>query len=145
MDADTHVPSEPGTTRTLIRGIFRDAQELLDQHVRLVRSEVKQEVRQLKRGIVSVGIGVVIAGLGVVYLLGMVVQLLASSTQIPLWGCYGIVGGTLALVGAVLLFGGRKSVSDTHLAPPPVTGQALKEDVEWLKRMKHHGTAEPTT
>lgn len=145
MDADTSVPKEPGPTRTLVKGIFQDAQNLLDQHVRLLRSEVKQEVRQLKRGIVSVGVGAAIAGLGVIYLLGMIVHLLAANTRIPLWGCYGIVGGGLALVGAVLLLGGRKSVSDAHLAPPPVTGQALKEDVEWLKSMKHHGTARPTT
>jgi hypothetical protein len=33
----------------------------------------------------------------------MLVHLLASLTSIPLWGCYGIVGSLLFVVGGVLL------------------------------------------
>jgi hypothetical protein len=33
----------------------------------------------------------------------MLVQVLAAYTEIPLWGCYGIVGGVLVVVGGVLL------------------------------------------
>ena len=143
MDPEPFDPPEAGA-RSLVKGIFRDAQELLDQHVRLVRSEVKQELRRLKTGVLSVCVGAGIAALGVICLLGMAVHALAASTPIPLWGCYGIVGGALGVVGAGVLFAGRRSVSDVHLAPPPVTARALKEDAEWLGNMKHRKAAEQT-
>jgi hypothetical protein len=131
-------------TSQLVKGILRDAQELLNQQVRMFRSELKQEVRQLRSGMVSLLIGAVVAILALILLLGMLVHLLAEHTQIPLWGCYGIVGGGLGLVGLALVLGGRKSVSDVHLAPPPASAQALKENVEWLKNLKQN-VAERTT
>jgi Putative Actinobacterial Holin-X, holin superfamily III len=140
---DSEIP-EPGAGH-LVSGIIRDAQDLLNQQFRLFRTEIKQEVRQLRTGIVSVCVGVGITALGTLLLLGMLVHALATYTSIPLWGCFGIVGGTLTVVGLGFLFGGRKSVADVHLAPPPVSAQALKENVEWLKSMKPRKNAEPTT
>jgi hypothetical protein len=128
-----------------MKGILLDAQELLGQQVQLFRSEVKQEVRQLKSGIVSISIGAGIVAAGALTLVGMLVHLLAAKTEIPLWGCYGIVGGGLMVPGLLILLGGKKSVADVHLAPPPETAQALKENVAWLKNLKHGNTAEPTT
>jgi hypothetical protein len=143
---DHEAPVSPETgAGTLLGGILRDAQTLLAQQLALFRTEVKQELRQLKSGLVSLGIGIGIAAVGGLLLLGMVVHLLAAKTQIPLWGCYGIVGGALSMVGIAFLIGGRKSVADVHLAPPPATAQALKENVEWLKNLKPAKTAEPTT
>jgi hypothetical protein len=142
---DPQIPVSPDTaTGQLVKGILRDAQDLLDQQVRMFRSELKQEVRQLRSGMVSLLIGAVVATLALILLLGMLVHLLAERTQIPLWGCYGIVGGGLGLVGLALVLGGRKSVSDVHLAPPPASAQALKENVEWLKNLKQN-VAERTT
>jgi hypothetical protein len=143
VNDETPVSSETGAG-TLMKGILQDAQHLLNQQIQLFRSEVKHELHQLRTGMVSLLIGAGIAAVGVVCLLGMLVHLLAAKTTIPLWGCYGIVGGGLGLVGLVLLLGGRKSVSDVHLAPPPATAQALKENVEWLKNLGHRKTAEPT-
>ena len=144
MDRDTHVSPETGAG-TLMKGILMDAQDLLGQQLQLFRGEVKQEVRQLKSGIVSISIGAGIAAIGALTLVGMLVHLLAAKTEIPLWGCYGIVGGGLTVGGLILLLGGKKSVADVHLAPPPETAHALKENVAWLKNLKHGKTAEPTT
>jgi len=132
---------EPGIG-TLLGGVVRDGQTLLKQQLELFRSEVKQEVRQLKTGVVSICIGVGIALMATIFLLAMLVHLLHTYTQIPLWGCYGIVGGALALIGGGILAGGRKSVADVHLTPPPVSAQALKENIEWVTKRK---TPEPTT
>jgi hypothetical protein len=133
---------EAGTGQ-LVSGILSDAKTLLEQQVQLFRSELKHELRQLRTGLVSVCIGGGFAAVGVLFLLAMAVHLLAAKTQIPLWGCYGIVGGAVTAVGLGFLFGGRKSVSGVELAPPPVTAQALKENVEWLKSLKHRKTVEP--
>jgi hypothetical protein len=130
---------------TLLGGIVRDGQQLLHQQLEMLRSEVKQELHQLRSGLVSVCIGVGVAAVGGMFLLVMLVHLLDAYTEIPLWGCYGIVGGALGLVGGAFLIGGRKSVSDLQLSPPPATARALKENIEWIKNLKHRGAAEPTT
>ena len=143
MQPETPVSSETGTGE-LVGGILRDAQELLRQQVEMFRSELKQEVRQLKSGLVSVSIGVGVAVVGTLFLVSMLVHLLAAKTEIPLWGCYGIVGGALMVLGLGFLARGKKSVSDVHLASPPATAQALKENVAWLKTLKERKTAEPT-
>jgi len=143
MDAETRVHPETGAA-ALVGGILEDAKDLLGQQVEMFRSEVKQELRQLRHGIVSVCIGAGIAVLGALFILTMVAHLLAAKTEIPLWGCYGIVGGGLAVIGLIMLAAGRKSVSDVHLARPPVATRALKENVEWLKSLKQRKTVEPT-
>lgn len=143
MDRETPVSPEMGAG-TLMKGILLDAQELLGQQVQLLRTEVKQELRQLKTGIVSISIGLGIAAIGGLALVGMLIHLLAAKTEIPLWGCYGIVGGGLAILGIVFLLGGKKSVVDVHLAPPPETAQALKENVAWVKNLKFRNTVKST-
>jgi len=143
MKVDPPIDPEPGTG-ALIGGILHDANELLGQQVEMFRSEVRQELRQLRTGMVSVCVGVGIAVAGALFIFVMLVQLLAAKTTLPLWACYGVVGGGLALIGVAFLSRGKKSVSDVHLAPPPATAQALKENVAWLKNVKHAKTAEPT-
>jgi hypothetical protein len=133
MASEIPSSSEPGMA-TLVGGIVRDGQTLLKQQLELFRSEVKQEVRQLRSGIVSIAIGGIVALIGVIFLLGMVAHLLFAKTEIPLWGCYGIVGGAAVLIGAGVLLGGRKAAADVHLAPPPVTARTLKENLAWVKR-----------
>jgi hypothetical protein len=132
--------SEPGIG-TLLGGVIRDGQTLLKQQLELFRSEVKHEVRQFRSGVVSICIGAGIAATGAIFLFAMLAHLLHTFTEIPLWGCYGIVGGALALIGGGILMGGRKSVADVHLAPPPITARALKENIEWVTKRK---TPEPT-
>lgn len=144
MDREPRFSPETGTG-TLMKGILLDAQDLVGQQLQLFRSEVKQEVRHLKSGMVSISIGAGIVVAGALTIVGMLVHLLAAKTEIPLWGCYGIVGGGLMLPGLLILFGGKKSVADVQLAPPPETAQAFKENVAWLKNLKHGKTAEPTT
>ena len=91
-------------------------------------------MRQLRSGMVSICVGAGVAAIGTVFVLAMLVHLLSAYSAIPLWGCYGIVGGAVALVGALILAGGRKSVADVHLAPPPITAQSLKENVAWVRK-----------
>jgi hypothetical protein len=144
MDPEPSIPKEPGAA-SLMRGILSDGQDLLQQQIQLFRSEIRQELKQLRSGLVSLFIGGVIAGMGAIFLFVMLAQLLAATTAIPLWGCYGIVGGGLIIAGIATLAGGRKSVAEVQLAPPPVTAQALKENVEWLKNIRHGKTADTTT
>jgi hypothetical protein len=110
----------------LVSGIVADAEELIGQQIDLLRSEVLQEIRQAK------------AGSGILSTM-MLVHLLHKSTRIPLWGCYGLVGGLLGVIGTGLLYSGEKEVADVQLMPPPQTAQALKENIEWVKEQATPG------
>ena len=62
----------------------------------------------------------------------MLVHLLQALTALPLWACYGIVGGLLAAGGIGLLVLGTQTLAQLHLVPQD-TVETMKENVEWLK------------
>jgi hypothetical protein len=47
----------------------------------------------------------------------MLVHVLAASTTVPLWGCYGIVGGLLAVLGGVLLAVAKTKADELDVVP----------------------------
>lgn len=118
---------------TLVGGIVHDAQNLISQQFALLQREIQGEIRQAKNAALSLGAGAGIVALGVVFLLVAAAHALNYYANLPLWGCYGIVGGTVTLIGAALLAYGRREAHDVHLIKPPQTAEALKENIEWLK------------
>jgi hypothetical protein len=58
----------------------------------------------------------------------MMVHGLHRSTRIPLWGCYGLVGGRWRRPGAA----GARRAAGIQLVPRE-TIAVLREDVAWLK------------
>jgi hypothetical protein len=69
---------------------------------------------------------------GGLLLIIMLVHLLQTLTPIPLWGCYGIVGGVLLVVGLVLLATVRKTAEEIDVIPRQ-TVETLKENAKWIK------------
>jgi len=100
---------------------------------RLLRSEVGEELQQAKTAALSMGAGAGLIATGGILSALMLVHGLHRSTRLPLWGCYGLVGGLLGAMGTGLLAAGRYEASRVELAPPPQTLAALREDLEWLK------------
>jgi len=121
-----------GEMTKLVGQIVRDSERLLDQHGRLLRSELHESLHAVPRVIASMGAGAACAavggGLGVL----MLVHGLHRSTRLPLWGCYGLVGGALAAVGAGLMTSGARKAAGINLLPRETIG-ALREDVAWIK------------
>lgn len=109
MDARTEHAAGPGFS-SLISGILRDAKDLVIQGAALAKLEVKDELRKAKSAAIAAGIGLGTAAIGGILLILMVVHLLAASTEIPLWGSYGIVGGVLLVVGGILFAAGKSKV-----------------------------------
>jgi hypothetical protein len=107
--ADPHV-SEPNLGG-LITGILNDVRDLVTDGVALAKLEMRDELRKAKLAAVQVGIGIGIMAVGGILVLVMLVHLLAATTTIPLWGCYGIVGGALLIVGGLLLGMGKQAVT----------------------------------
>jgi Putative Actinobacterial Holin-X, holin superfamily III len=102
---------------SLIGGIANDAKELLLREVALTKLEAQYELRKAKSKALALGIGIGISILGGIFLVLMLAHLLASLTSIPLWGCYGIVGSLLVVVGGVLLMAAKTKAEELDAVP----------------------------
>ena len=118
---------------TLVKEIIHDTEALIGQQLRLLRSEVREELGQAKDAALVIGAGAGLVATGGVLTVLMSVHALQKATRLPLWACYGLVGGLLGAAGAGLLAVGRREAEGVHLAPPPRTTEALKENLAWLK------------
>lgn len=119
----------------LVTGILSDAQDLMKQQVALLRTEIREDFRKTKEaGLTMIG-GAICAAVGGLLLCLMVVYLLHWATELPLWGCFAIVGGLLSLVGAALIWAG-KAKFETFNPLPDQSAEALKENVQWMTNPK---------
>jgi len=124
--------TEVGELAHLAGLIVHDTERLLRQHVDLLRSEVRQGLNEIPPAIVSIGAGAGLVAAGGVLGSLMLVHGLHRFSRIPLWGCYGLVGGLLATVGGGLVVSGTRRAAAIRLVPRE-TMTALHEDLEWLK------------
>lgn len=142
MATEAEAPPKPEVA-PLVRGIVNDLGDLLQQQLKFARAEIRTDMRKTWDVTQLFGIGAVVGLLGMVVLAFMAAHLLhwltspsgADPATLPLWACFGIVGGALALVGGLLLMAGiRKFKSFTLL--PEQTAQTVKENVEWIANSK---------
>lgn len=121
-----------GETIELVGLIVRDAERLLDQHAHLIRGELRRELRAVPAAAATIGVGAGLAAVGGGLGALMLVHGLHRFTRLPLWGCYGLVGGALAATGGGLLASGTRKAASISLVPRESLG-ALREDVVWIK------------
>jgi uncharacterized membrane protein YqjE len=124
-------PADQPSLTSLVSGIVNDVQQLVRQEINLARTEVKQEWEKAKTAAGALMAGMVLLGVGGVLLCFMLVYLI-HSFNVDLWICFLIVGGLLALTGAVLAGIGYSQASRVNVIPPQ-TAQTLKENVQWIK------------
>jgi Putative Actinobacterial Holin-X, holin superfamily III len=131
---------EPTLAQLLI-GLIHDAQQLLRQEVALAKHEIRVELRKILGAGMSLGLGIGIAAIGGWLLILMLVHLLHELTALPLWMCYGIVGGLCAAGGIVLLVLGKQKLARLHLVPQQ-TVETMQENVQWVKaQVRVNGTS----
>ena len=130
MDNRSPRPAAPSLA-ALLGGIMKDAKDLLVQELTLAKLEGHDEVRQIKTAALSLGIGVGVAAVGGILLSVMLVHMLAAYTDIPLWGCYGIVGSVFGVLGWVLLASGKHKIEEIDVMPQTV--ETMKETAQWLR------------
>jgi hypothetical protein len=129
------------TLRELLTGLMHDAMVLLRQEVALAKHEIRAELWNIILAILFLGVGGGIAAIGGLLLILMLVHLLHALTPLPLWACYGIVGGLFAGGGIVLLVLGKKRLTGLHLVPQK-TVETMQENVQWIKnKVSANGTA----
>jgi hypothetical protein len=132
LDVSTQGFTGKPSFASLLEGLIRDIKTLVRQEITLAKDEIQAEVRKLKMAGLSVIIGTALAAVGGLLLIFMLVHLLQAVTGLPLWACYGIVGGLLVGSAALLLFKAKANMSDVHLAPQQ-TLAAMKENATWIK------------
>ena len=93
---------------SLVRGIIDDAKELVFAQYEYRKYQTLQRAAKAKTTAIWLALGTVLTGLGGLLIVLMVVHLLRAFTDIPLWGCYGIVGVILLTIGAIFLYGGKR-------------------------------------
>jgi hypothetical protein len=130
MDNRSPRPAAPSLA-ALLGGIMKDAKDLLVQELTLAKLEGHDELRQIKTAALSLGIGVGVAAVGGILLSVMLVHVLAAYTDIPLWGCYGIVGSVFGVLGWVLLASGKHKIEEIDVMPQTV--ETMKENTQWLR------------
>jgi hypothetical protein len=111
---------------------MHDAQKLLRHEVALATHEIRIELRNTILAVMFLGTGIGIAAIGGWLLILMLVHLLHALTALPLWACYGIVGGLFAAGGIVLLVLGRIKLARVHVVPQK-TVESMQEEVQWIK------------
>ena len=118
---------------SLLGGIANDATELLLRKVALTKLEVQYELRKAKTAAIALGIGIGTIATGGILLMLMLVHVLAALTVVPLWGCYGIVGSALVVLGGVLLAAGKTKAEELDVVPQR-TVERRKESAQWLTK-----------
>lgn len=124
--------AEAADMAAVMANIVHDSGKLVEQQIDLLRAEVGQEFRQVAGAAVSVAAGGGLAAAGGLLSGMMLAHLLHRTTRLPLWSCYGVVGGALGAASAAFLQAGRSNLTGLKLVPPQ-TAEAAKENVAWLK------------
>jgi protein-S-isoprenylcysteine O-methyltransferase Ste14 len=131
MPNQSQQPGEPSLA-ALIGSIINDAKDLLLHEFTMAKLEVQDELNKTKTAALSLGVGAGISAVGSLLLVLMFVHLLQAFTDIPLWGCYGIIGILLLALGIGVLLIGKKTAEEIDVVPQQ-TMETLKENAQWIK------------
>jgi hypothetical protein len=123
-------PPERSVT-TLVSGIITDAQHLIQQQLAMFRQEIRDDLRKSRDTALAMAVGIGITLIGSALLLIMLPLLLHwAAPELPLWACFGIVGGVLTALGGVLVYAGvRRFESFNPLSEKSI--EAFKENLKW--------------
>jgi hypothetical protein len=121
---------------TLVSGIIADALHLIQQQLAMFRQEIRDDLRKSRDAALWLAVGIGITLIGSVLLLVMLPLLLQwAAPELPLWACFGMVGGVLAAVGWVLVYAGvKKFESFNPLSDKSIA--AFKENLKWTTTPK---------
>ncbi len=122
------LPESEERIAELVGGIVRDFKRLLRRQVALFKAELRRNLVKVlvAAGLFLVGITLALAGIGLLVL--MAVNLLATLFGLPAWGSYGIVGGTVILVGVGLVWAAKMVFSSFKLLPVE-SARSLKDNL----------------
>lgn len=116
-------------------GILDDAQDLIHDHLLLIKSEMKEELHKTRNATFELGSGVAVGMVGALFLAFMLVHLLdALFPQLPLWACFGMIGVLLLAGGYYLYDKAKQRLNEVAPPYPEESIETAEETVEEIKR-----------
>jgi len=137
--ADDHVAKavqilSERTVPILVNGIIADAQHLIGQQLAMIHQEIRDDIRKNKQAGLFLAIGVGIAVSGIVLLLLLLPLLLNWAVPaLPLWTCFGIIGGVFVAIGGILICVGVRKIESFDLLSNQAV-EAFKENIKWTTK-----------
>lgn len=134
---DVHTPpsKDDRSLGTLFSELTRETTTLVQQEVALAKAEISEKVSQIGYGLASLIIGGLVLFAGLLKLLDAAVFGVAGlfpNEDQGLWIAALIVGGIVAIIGAIMLQKGRSNLQPGNLAPQR-TADSLQHDKEFAK------------
>jgi len=130
--ADRITTESPQSMTSLLGGIVSDIQTLVRQEITLAKTEMLREWDKAKSAAGSMAAGVAVLAVGALLLCITVVCVLHEVAGLPWWASFLIVGGALAVLGAVLYYTGRNKAAQVNVIPPQ-TAETMRENVQWIR------------
>jgi predicted phage tail protein len=139
MNASAEAPhlAAPGTRTAdeslpeLTRRLADDFKLLARQEAELAKRELTEKLSQVARQAVQLALGAAALLLGLLVLLAAGV--LALATIMPAWAAALLIGGSLSLLGIVLVLSGKTKLSRIDLKPQQAV-ESVRQDVAALKK-----------
>ncbi|MBX9678474.1 MAG: phage holin family protein [Gemmataceae bacterium] len=123
--------AEPGVGE-LIAGILKDSSKLIENHLALFRTELGNDLRKVKEGIVPLAISVVMAVIAAGLFVTMLVGLLSwAMPSIPWWGWSGILAALFGIAAGILCHSGITKLASFNPMPAE-TVQTAKESLQCI-------------
>ena len=115
----------------ILGSIQSDVGRLAGQHAELLQQELREGFRGATSAMTTLVAGGGLLTVGGILGALMLVHGLNRSTRLPLWSCYGLVGGLLASAGVGFVKFGTRRIADIDLMPRE-TIAALQDDLQWI-------------
>ncbi len=116
---------------TLVRRLADEITTLFTKELALLKVETTEAIRETRTGITSMAAGGAVLYAGFLFLLGA--AFLGLSLVVDSWLAALIVGGVVAIIGAIMLSSGKKKLEASSFKPEH-TQAALQKDREMIKR-----------
>lgn len=130
-------PTRPDVDRNsssvaeLLSGILDDAQTLVRQQAAMLRAEIREDGRRTIEVVQYMSAGAVLAAVGALFLMITLVYLLNWLVPtLPLWACWGIIGGVNLVGGVIAIVVGRRLLGQYNPLPDK-TLNAIEENITW--------------
>ena len=123
---------------TLVRRLVSGSVELVKLEAQRGRQEITENVLQYRTGVILVAIGFGLVLLSVIVLVILLILLISELTGIPAWVISLIMFMILLAVAAVVAWRGVVKIQSSNFTPEE-TIEAVKEDIEWAKRLLRRG------
>lgn len=118
----------------LVRRLAEDVTTLFTKELALLKVETTSAIKDTRSGISSMAIGGAVLYAGLLFLLTS--AMLALALVMDAWLAALIVGGVVAIIGAIMLASGKKKLEPAAFKPEH-TAASMDKDREMIKRNIH--------